>query len=396
MKKFISLALTAAMVASLVPATAFAKTKDGDILNGTVSVVNSWNENKDFDGDVAGAKVPEAQIRVGNVDYRGTDRDATARFTLRLDNANFFTADDLSTEAKKTAARTAFNQGITVSLNTNSGKPSGPAVANAKMYTAATEAQIEALLKDFFDVGGSAGTLTGTYTGWKEITTAGVNDYNSGAPTTAGISAGTPASATIVNTVDKTWVDGVDSNAIDDPDGKSVTTNRNDAFDAWAKDATDGGNIAADAAKYSFVTSGASLGFADEPGWLYLASGLGKPFVSLSTIEAYAVTKTLKDGAGGTTGNPITDADGKIISTQTDYATWLTVAKVAVAAELAANSSAIYIEKTDDYAGTPGTGYDRVGFVKAEIAQNSDMRKNEIIVTAVSYTHLTLPTILLV
>ena len=89
MKKFISMVMAASMVASLVPATAFAA--KADEITGTARVVDAWDKNRDFNGVVTGSLVPEAQVRINNVDYLRTDtgNPPKARFTVRLDNAKF-------------------------------------------------------------------------------------------------------------------------------------------------------------------------------------------------------------------------------------------------------------------------------------------------------------------
>jgi len=81
--------MAASMVASLVPATAFAA--KADEITGTARVVDAWDKNRDFNGVVTGSLVPEAQVRINNVDYLRTDtgNPPKARFTVRLDNAKF-------------------------------------------------------------------------------------------------------------------------------------------------------------------------------------------------------------------------------------------------------------------------------------------------------------------
>ena len=90
MKKFISFVMAAAMVASLVPATAFAAS---DEIKGNVRVINAWDRkagNTNFTGDVTGNDVPEVQIRITDVDYLRTSGKAPkATVTLTLDNAKF-------------------------------------------------------------------------------------------------------------------------------------------------------------------------------------------------------------------------------------------------------------------------------------------------------------------
>ena len=88
MKKFISMVMAASMVASLVPATAFAA--KADEITGTARVVDAWDQNRDFNGTVEGPLTPEAQVKINSVDYLRTDGAAPkARFKVVLDNAKF-------------------------------------------------------------------------------------------------------------------------------------------------------------------------------------------------------------------------------------------------------------------------------------------------------------------
>ncbi len=110
MKKFISMVMAAAMVASLVPATAFAK---GEV-SASVKVVDALNITKD-EAQAAPAivdnasgttekpadqtkwnnKVPELQMTITNTDYRNTQPgdEPTLDVTLSLDNAIFAKKD---------------------------------------------------------------------------------------------------------------------------------------------------------------------------------------------------------------------------------------------------------------------------------------------------------------
>jgi len=90
MKKFISFVMAGAMVASLVPATAFAK---GDV-TATAKIVDALEKAKDFDGVITKANAPELQLKVTSVDYTVTNPDlATMDVELTLDNAEFKNAD---------------------------------------------------------------------------------------------------------------------------------------------------------------------------------------------------------------------------------------------------------------------------------------------------------------
>ncbi len=94
MKKFISMVMAAAMVATLVPATAFAK---GDV-SATAKVIDALDEDKDFDGKVDGVhdEVPELQLKITKADYtKTTDGKAPEMdVTVTLDNADFDKAKD--------------------------------------------------------------------------------------------------------------------------------------------------------------------------------------------------------------------------------------------------------------------------------------------------------------
>ena len=110
MKKLISMVLTAAMVVSLVPATAFA---GGDV-KATAKVVDALNLTKEeanrtvskdkingaeISGDVyndgkGNDKVPELVLDVTASDYRTTsDSDFKMDVTLSFDNAELLSAD---------------------------------------------------------------------------------------------------------------------------------------------------------------------------------------------------------------------------------------------------------------------------------------------------------------
>ncbi|AMJ39713.1 copper amine oxidase N-terminal domain-containing protein [Anaerotignum propionicum] len=86
MKKFISFVMAGAMVASLVPATAFAK---GDV-TATAKIVDALEKAKDFNGVITQANAPELQLKVTNVDYTVTNPAlATMDVELSLDKAEF-------------------------------------------------------------------------------------------------------------------------------------------------------------------------------------------------------------------------------------------------------------------------------------------------------------------
>lgn len=89
MKKFLSMVMAAAMVVSLVPATAFASTGD---VKATAKIVGSKNytqdeiESKTINKRVEG---PEAQLTFTTADYAESSKTAV-KYTLSLDNANFY------------------------------------------------------------------------------------------------------------------------------------------------------------------------------------------------------------------------------------------------------------------------------------------------------------------
>ncbi len=88
MKKFISMVMAAAMVVSLVPATAFAK---GEV-TATAKIVDAWEKADGFNGLISGGDVPEVQLKVTGVDYQTTDDGTYPEMdvTYTLDNADFF------------------------------------------------------------------------------------------------------------------------------------------------------------------------------------------------------------------------------------------------------------------------------------------------------------------
>ena len=90
MKKFLSMVMAAAMVVSLVPATAFAASGD---VKATAKVVGSKNYTQDEIENTKGAnkKVsgPEVQLTFTTADYANS-KNFTAKYTLSLDNADFY------------------------------------------------------------------------------------------------------------------------------------------------------------------------------------------------------------------------------------------------------------------------------------------------------------------
>ena len=89
MKKFLSMVMAAAMVVSLVPATAFAASGD---VKATAKVVGSKNYTQDeIESKTINKKVkgPEVQLTFTTADYASTS-DTAVKYTLSLDNANFY------------------------------------------------------------------------------------------------------------------------------------------------------------------------------------------------------------------------------------------------------------------------------------------------------------------
>ena len=89
MKKFLSMVMAAAMVVSLVPATAFAASGD---VKATAKVVGSKNYTQDeIESSKVNKKVsgPEAQLTFTTADYSAS-KEFTAKYTLSLDNADFY------------------------------------------------------------------------------------------------------------------------------------------------------------------------------------------------------------------------------------------------------------------------------------------------------------------
>ena len=94
MKKFLSMVMAAAMVVSLVPATAFAASDD---VKATARVVDAENYTQDEIEDTNGKVIsgPELQLRFTATDYSSAA--AEAEITLTLDNA-FFTENGLNAD----------------------------------------------------------------------------------------------------------------------------------------------------------------------------------------------------------------------------------------------------------------------------------------------------------
>lgn len=86
MKKFLSMVMAAAMVVSLVPATAFAAS---DNVKATATIVDSENyTEKEIDDQDKVITGPEVQLRFTTADYTATEN-PEATYTLTLDNADW-------------------------------------------------------------------------------------------------------------------------------------------------------------------------------------------------------------------------------------------------------------------------------------------------------------------
>ena len=108
MKKFLSMVMAAAMVVSLVPATAFAASDD---VKATARVVDAENYTQDEIEDTNNKVIsgPELQLRFTATDYSSAA--AEAEITLTLDNA-FFTENGLDADTVYEADRSEIPVGL--------------------------------------------------------------------------------------------------------------------------------------------------------------------------------------------------------------------------------------------------------------------------------------------
>ncbi|NCC16680.1 MAG: copper amine oxidase N-terminal domain-containing protein [Clostridia bacterium] len=96
MKKIVSLVMAAAMVTSLVPATAFAA---GDVV-ATAKVIGALEKGTGFDGVITGAETPELHLKITDASYLTSGgAGATMDVTVSLDNAEFTAANAAALEA---------------------------------------------------------------------------------------------------------------------------------------------------------------------------------------------------------------------------------------------------------------------------------------------------------
>ncbi len=100
MKKIVSFVMAAAMVTSLVPATAFAASD----VTATAKVIGALKKVSGFSGAITGADTPELHLKVTDASYlTGGGATATMDVTVSLDNAEFTAADAAAFEALVTA-----------------------------------------------------------------------------------------------------------------------------------------------------------------------------------------------------------------------------------------------------------------------------------------------------
>ncbi len=275
MKKLIAMVMTAAMVASLVPATAFA----ADNLKGTASVVNSWtrkdSDSKEIDNITEnGTKkyAPELQVRLTDVDAQGTDPTKKVEFTINLDGATFKDAAALAAGVEVRSAETGSNANA------------GTVTSKAFNYQKLGETEIKNLLatyyddsKDLPDDAAAAASSAGTYVNYKTVNTADVSQVTNVAAAPAAAPNATYAAGTAFKISTDAAVTGT---AI------STTTaeaNRDAAFTAYA--AAQSPALTVSDFKFTNIYA---LG-SEKEGWVKTATGT--EFIPLSTIVAYA-TKT--------------------------------------------------------------------------------------------------------
>ena len=110
MKKFLSMVMAAAMVVSLVPATAFAASGD---VKATAKVVDAKNyTEKEIDTAKGKVTGPEAQLTFTTADLTSAGSDLT--FTFTLDNAKITKADDGTVKEIAASVKADDESGVTV------------------------------------------------------------------------------------------------------------------------------------------------------------------------------------------------------------------------------------------------------------------------------------------
>ena len=148
MKKFISMVMTAAMVASLVPATAFAKATDYGV-KASASVVGPWAKNeKAFDGKVTGADVPELQLKVTEEGrYNTTGVIPEVKVEVRLDNAEF-----VGSAADLVKGVSAYKDGVDLIASGSSVLP----IATGYQYDRLDDAALKELMNQYYYQGNTS------------------------------------------------------------------------------------------------------------------------------------------------------------------------------------------------------------------------------------------------
>ena len=112
MKKFLSMVMAAAMVVSLVPATAFAADDD---IKATASVVNAKNytESEISGGTISG---PELQLYFTTAKYTSPAGSVADEYTITLDNAKF-DIDDFTTDGNNYTGGSTMKQKVYISTD---------------------------------------------------------------------------------------------------------------------------------------------------------------------------------------------------------------------------------------------------------------------------------------
>ena len=328
MKKLIAMVMTAAMVASVVPATAFAAV---DKINATANVVNSWTKKDNFDLNVNGASVPELQLKITDVNYQNTTGDDfKAEVTLNLDGAKFI-KDEAALEA-----------GAEIKLNN-----SGTAANKEEPYTYSvlSDKAIEALLKDYYDqkVAGKTNLTT------KDTIVLVIDSDKTTWDGTNHLAKATSTSVANVSEVETNL--GVTAPT---KSGATAEANRTTVFTAYCAAQTP----TLTATDYTYTPAYALQGNAE--GW-YKTAAIGE-FIPMTDVITWAKAQ----GAGATYANEI--KDDKFVSTEAwqKYDTWLTAAKGEVNTKLTTPAAKLYVEEKIM---VPGTGTGRV--ITFEVKKNA-------------------------
>ena len=329
MKKFISFVMAAAMVASLVPATAFAATGD---VKATAKVVDAWTRSKDtmenLGGVVGGTiNVPELQLKVTSADNQQTGTVPMQKVTVTLDNAEFL------------QNRTTLNNGITVKLASDGGDQ---VAADEYSYRKLTAEEIEDLIVDYYYGNQAASILNGYVAGTTIDVSRTYTTSQKGSTAVANVATfGITAPAT---------------------KGKTLAENRVTALTAVLTDHT----LQAHANTYFYSDTNPFLG--GVAGWYSTAADCtAYPGVTLEEATQKAITGALKDADGFDIVK-----DGAIVAT-----TQLEPEAGWIANEKAKWAAAEWYAET--VRNIPGTGVNRT--VTASIENASDLSDDEITIT---------------